>query len=70
MIETDWHLEDIERHDVSQADIAPLMSSLIGVPFPLNSVGVLPMNYLNGTEEYKARSLLTNAKQIIAQYEV
>eukprot|EP00057_Strongylocentrotus_purpuratus_P027636 XP_011682110.1 PREDICTED: GPI ethanolamine phosphate transferase 1 [Strongylocentrotus purpuratus] len=66
----DWHLEDIERHDVSQADIAPLMTSLIGVPFPLNSVGVLPVDYLNGTEEYKARSLLTNAKQIIAQYEV
>ncbi|XP_030830973.1 GPI ethanolamine phosphate transferase 1 isoform X3 [Strongylocentrotus purpuratus] len=66
----DWHLEDIERHDVNQADIAPLMSSLIGVPFPLNSVGVLPVDYLNGTEEYKARSLLTNAKQIIAQYEV
>nr|XP_054748696.1 GPI ethanolamine phosphate transferase 1-like [Lytechinus pictus] len=66
----DWDLEDVERHDVNQADIAPLMSSLIGVPFPLNSVGVLPLDYLNGTEEYKARSLLTNAKQIIAQYEV
>ncbi|KPP77530.1 GPI ethanolamine phosphate transferase 1-like [Scleropages formosus] len=33
-----WRLENVKRLDVSQADIAPLMSSLIGVPIPLNSV--------------------------------
>nr|KAF6423354.1 phosphatidylinositol glycan anchor biosynthesis class N [Rousettus aegyptiacus] len=31
-------LEDWKRRDINQADIAPLMASLIGVPFPLNSV--------------------------------
>lgn len=65
-----WKLSHIERQDMNQADIAPLMASLIGVPFPLNSVGVLPLGYLDNTEHYKAESLLSNALQILAQYEV
>ena len=42
----------------------------LGVPFPLNSVGILPVEYLNNTEYYLAENLFMNAKQILAQYEV
>ncbi|XP_020642340.3 GPI ethanolamine phosphate transferase 1 isoform X1 [Pogona vitticeps] len=66
----DWKLETLKRQDVSQADIAPLMASLIGVPFPLNSVGVLPLEYLNNTARFKAESIFTNAAQILEQYKV
>ncbi|RKP36392.1 GPI ethanolamine phosphate transferase [Dimargaris cristalligena] len=65
-----WGFSDLVRRDIEQADIAPLMTSLIGVPFPLNSVGVLPLGYLENEPEYKARSALANAHQILAQYEV
>uniref|UniRef100_A0A8C9QJX3 GPI ethanolamine phosphate transferase 1 n=1 Tax=Spermophilus dauricus TaxID=99837 RepID=A0A8C9QJX3_SPEDA len=52
------------------ADIAPLMASLIGVPFPLNSVGILPVEYLNNTDLFKAESMFTNAVQILEQFKV
>ena len=31
-------------------------------------MGVLPVDYLNGTDRFKAESLFLNAKQILAQY--
>ncbi|XP_013202143.1 GPI ethanolamine phosphate transferase 1 isoform X1 [Microtus ochrogaster] len=66
----EWRLENWKRRDVDQADIAPLMASLIGVPFPLNSVGTLPVDYLNNTGLFKAESMLTNAVQILEQFKV
>ncbi|GAB1610159.1 GPI ethanolamine phosphate transferase 1-like isoform X1 [Argonauta hians] len=66
----EWSLSHLLRNDVEQADIAPLMSSLIGVAFPMNSVGKLPLDYLSGNLAYQADSLLTNARQILAHYSV
>ncbi|XP_068437324.1 GPI ethanolamine phosphate transferase 1 [Clinocottus analis] len=66
----DWKLEHLRRVDVNQADIAPLMASLIGVPFPVNSVGVLPLLYLNNSEHFKAESMYTNAIQVLEQYKI
>ncbi|XP_035269131.1 GPI ethanolamine phosphate transferase 1 [Anguilla anguilla] len=66
----EWNLENLKRVDVNQADIAPLMSSLIGVPIPLNSVGVLPLHYLDNTELFKAESMYANSIQILEQFKV
>ncbi|KNC99152.1 hypothetical protein, variant [Spizellomyces punctatus DAOM BR117] len=63
-----WQLSDIKRVDVEQADIAPLMSTLIGLPFPMNSVGVLPLQYLSASVHAQALSAFANAKQILSQY--
>ncbi|KAM8966459.1 GPI ethanolamine phosphate transferase 1 [Pelodytes ibericus] len=65
-----WKLGDLKRLDVNQADVAPLMASLIGVPYPLNSVGILPVEYLNNSDHFKAESMLTNAIQILEQFKV
>ncbi|KAK6004272.1 hypothetical protein QM012_009122 [Aureobasidium pullulans] len=66
----DWQLDHVNRHDVSQADIAPLMAYLAGIEFPTNSVGELPLPFLDATDEHKAKALLVNAKQILEMYHV
>ncbi|KAL7747757.1 Glycosyl phosphatidyl inositol anchor synthesis [Sorochytrium milnesiophthora] len=66
----DWDNADRRRADVRQADIAPLMASLIDVPFPLNNVGKLPLSYLNASQEYQAYAFYSNARQILEQFVV
>ena len=70
-----WNLS-LQGQDVSQADIAPLMSTLLGRNIPANSVGVLPDVYAHTegdeaapgyfasheTNERKARAAVINAK--------
>lgn len=67
---SDWNLGTITRHDVNQADIAALMAYLAGVDFPVNSVGELPLAYLNADLETKANAMLVNAQEILEMYRV
>lgn len=66
----DWGLSEIQRDDILQADIAPLMAHLVGINLPVNSVGELPLSYLNSTEYDKAEAAFANARQILEQYQV
>lgn len=67
---SDWNLDHIERHDVDQADVAALMAYLVGLDFPTNNVGVLPLSYLDADPKTKAEALLVNAKEILEMYHV
>lgn len=67
---SDWNLDQIRRHDVSQADVAALMAHLVGVEYPANSVGELPLPYLAGDISEKAEALLVNAQGILEMYRV
>jgi phosphatidylinositol glycan class N len=69
-LSSDWNLDHIQRHDVDQADIAALMAYLVGLDFPTNSVGVLPLSYLDKEPKAKADALLANARQILEMYHV
>jgi phosphatidylinositol glycan class N len=66
----DWGLDSVRRHDVEQADVAALMAYLIGVEFPANSVGELPLSYLSADIQEKAEAYLVNAQTILEQYRV
>ncbi|OQS00084.1 GPI ethanolamine phosphate transferase [Thraustotheca clavata] len=59
----DWNLEHFVRKDVLQADLAPLAAALLGMPYPRNSVGVLPFTYLK-QGLYRARAVAFNARAL------
>ncbi|KAI7369168.1 GPI ethanolamine phosphate transferase [Hortaea werneckii] len=67
---SDWRLDHVHRYDVSQADVAILMAYLAGLEFPVNSVGKLPLSFLDATDEHKAKALFVNAKAILEMYHV
>ncbi|CCX16400.1 Phosphatidylinositolglycan class N-domain-containing protein [Pyronema domesticum] len=66
----DWGLTGVRRNDVAQADVAALMAYLVGTKFPVNSVGELPLDYLDADDETKAKAIWTNARQILEMYKV
>jgi hypothetical protein len=46
------------------------MAALIGVAVPMNSVGRLPLDYLNATPKYQFQASCANLKQVIEQFQV
>jgi phosphatidylinositol glycan class N len=67
---SDWGLSSVRRNDVMQADVAALMAYLVGLNFPVNSVGELPLDFLDADEETKAKAAWTNAREILEMYRV
>ncbi len=57
-------LHELQRNDVAQADIAPLIAVLAGVPIPVNSVGRVPLPFLQADAAQAAAVVLANARQI------
>ncbi|KAF2152046.1 putative phosphatidylinositolglycan class N [Myriangium duriaei CBS 260.36] len=67
---SDWHLDTIQRNDVAQADVATLMAYLAGLEFPVNSVGELPLEFLDAPDATKAEAMLVNARGILEMYRI
>ena len=65
-----WGMSRFERVDVEQADIAPLMATLIGIAVPLNSEGTLPLAYIHYNKGFIAQSIFVNARQLAEQLRV
>lgn len=69
-LSSDWGFDRIRRHDVAQADIAALMAYLIGVDYPVNSVGQLPLEYIDASPMEKALAALANTRGVLEMYRV
>ncbi|KAJ5143040.1 GPI ethanolamine phosphate transferase 1 [Penicillium bovifimosum] len=66
----DWGFDQVRRHDVAQADVAALMAYLVGLDFPVNSVGQLPLDYLSASPKEKALATLANTQGVLEMYRV
>lgn len=69
-ISSNWNLHDVQRNDVEQADVAALMAYLVGLDFPTNSVGQLPLDYINALPKDKALAVFANTQQVLEMYHV
>ena len=67
---SDWGLEHVARRDVDQADVAALMAYLVGLEFPVNSVGELPLDFVAASPAEKAEAILVNARGVLEMYRV
>ncbi|KAH8250358.1 hypothetical protein KR026_011461 [Drosophila bipectinata] len=53
-------------HKLDQIQLVPLVSALIGLPPPINNLGVLPQGYMMVTPEYMRKAMDLNALQLLA----
>lgn len=56
--------------DIEQADLTPLISTLLGISIPVNNEGILKLHFLSSEyKEYGVRALLRNIRQLSFQVE-
>ncbi|CAH1961532.1 unnamed protein product [Acanthoscelides obtectus] len=58
------------RQDIKQIDVAPFLSILIGNIIPINSLGMLPVEYLDVDNETLMDVLMTNTRQLAEIFQV
>ncbi|KKK23926.1 GPI-anchor biosynthetic protein [Aspergillus ochraceoroseus] len=69
-VSSEWNLGSVQRNDVAQADVAALMAYLVGLDFPTNSVGQLPLEYLDASPREKALAAFANMQEVLEMYRV
>ncbi|XP_039494703.1 GPI ethanolamine phosphate transferase 1 [Drosophila santomea] len=57
----------LQLHRLQQIQLAPLMSALIGLPPPVNNLGILPQGYMKVSREYARKAIHLNALQLLSQ---
>lgn len=65
-----WGLDNIVRRDIMQIDIAPLTAGLLGINFPINSFGRVPLDILDVSDKTKSKILFANMMELIETYKV
>ncbi|CAL8099098.1 unnamed protein product [Calicophoron daubneyi] len=58
------------RWEIRQADLCPLLASLLGTPIPVNSMGRVPLDILAVNDSQKVLLARANCLQILAQLEI
>jgi len=59
---------NLNRIELNQADMAPLMSTLIGKNIPVNSVGRLPIEMVDLHPNHQVEAMMVQIDQLMAQF--
>ena len=57
----------VNRAEVHQADLAPLMSTLLGVNIPVNNVGVLPVELIDMHPNHRVEAMMSQVDQLLGR---
>ncbi|KAF7232263.1 hypothetical protein EG68_09069 [Paragonimus skrjabini miyazakii] len=64
------HNHGRRRRELQQADLCPLMANLLGIPIPVNSVGRVPLDFLDVNSSVKAQLVRANCMQLLSQLQL
>ena len=67
---SNWNLDHIVRRDISQINIAPLLAGIIDINFPMNSVGIIPLDILDASDKVKSKIIYTNLLELYEIYNI
>jgi phosphatidylinositol glycan class N len=67
---SEWRLDNLVRQDISQIDITPLSAGLIGSNFPMNSLGIIPIDILDVSNKIKSKILFGNMMELYEIYKI
>ena len=67
---SNWELDKVVRKDISQIDITPLASGLIGTKIPMNSIGVMPLDILDIPDKVKSKLIFANFMELFEIYTI
>ncbi|CAD5209119.1 unnamed protein product [Bursaphelenchus xylophilus] len=56
------------KEEINQVDLTPLMSALLGIPIPVNSLGIIPLHFLDFPAKLKCNIACANLKQMVEQF--
>ena len=65
-----WNLDQVVRNDISQIDVTPLSAALIGINFPVNSLGIIPLDILDVSDKIKSKMLFGNFLELFEIYKI
>ena len=62
--------KNYEIKEISQIDLTPLFAGLIDVNFPMNSLGIIPLDIVDASDKVKSKLLFSNFLEIFENYKI
>ena len=67
---SNWNSDHIVRRDISQIDMAPLFAGIMDINFPMNSLGIIPLDIVDASDKVKSKMIYTNFLELYEIYNI